>query len=70
MVAIDGSKFKAVNSSVRNFTQTKLQKRIREIEEETEIERCVDELDRTDEQEANAKKSVAREVEDSEAPRD
>ena len=32
LVAIDGSKFKAVNNRDRNFTQAKLQRRMAEIE--------------------------------------
>jgi transposase len=32
-VAIDGSKFKAVNNRDKNFTQAKLQRRIKELEE-------------------------------------
>jgi len=36
LVAIDGSKFKAVNSKKRNFNQQKLKKKIKEIEEKIE----------------------------------
>ena len=36
IVAIDGSKFKAVNAHDRNFTQAKLDKRLREIEQSIE----------------------------------
>ena len=32
MVAVDGSKFKAVNSSDQNFTQAKIKRRIQEAE--------------------------------------
>ena len=53
LVAIDGSKFKAVNSGDQNFSGAKLQKRIKEIEEK--IERYLDDLDRADEQEGEAK---------------
>ncbi len=53
LVAIDGSKFKAVNSSDRNFSQTKLEKRIKEIEEK--VEKYLADLDRADEQEGEAK---------------
>ena len=38
IVAIDGSKFKAVNNRDRNFTPRKLQQRMEQIEES--IERC------------------------------
>jgi transposase len=53
LIAIDGSKFKAVNSSDRNFSEKKLQKKIKEIEEK--IEKYLNDLDRADEQEAEAK---------------
>src|SRR6266705_3019683 len=36
LIAIDGSKLKAVNSSDRNFSEKKLQKKIKEIEEKIE----------------------------------
>jgi len=36
LVAIDGSKFKALNSKKRNFNQQKLKKKIKEIEEKIE----------------------------------
>jgi len=43
-VAIDGSKFKAVNNQDRNFTKNKLEGRVEQIEES--IKRYMDELDR------------------------
>ncbi|MEM9359697.1 MAG: transposase, partial [Pseudomonadota bacterium] len=46
-VAIDGSKFKAVNAKAKNFTREKLRKRFREIDER--IQRYLSELDRSDE---------------------
>lgn len=49
IVAIDGSKFKAVNSSDRNFTDTKLKRRMAEIE--ANIGRYLTELDTADRQE-------------------
>jgi transposase len=49
VVAIDGSKFKAVNHRDRNFTQAKLQRRIQEIE--NNIARYLAELDTADRQE-------------------
>ena len=55
LVAIDGSKFKAVNSSDRNFSERKLQKKIKEIEEK--IEKYLADLDWGDEQEAEAKEA-------------
>lgn len=45
-VAIDGSKFKAVNAKAKNFTREKLRKRFREIDER--IARYLSELDRAD----------------------
>jgi transposase len=59
VVAIDGSKFKAVNSSDRNFTSAKLKRRMEEIE--ANINRYLAELDTADRQEpAAAKSRVAR----------
>lgn len=46
VVAIDGSKFNAVNSRERNYTQGKLDRREREIE--TNIQRYLDALDTAD----------------------
>ncbi len=48
-VAIDGSKFKAVNNRDRNFTSAKLQRRMEEIE--SSISRYLSELDTADRQE-------------------
>ena len=47
-VAIDGSKFKAVNNRDKNYTQRKLQARIEQVEES--IARYMEELDRADRQ--------------------
>jgi transposase len=47
-VAIDGSKFKAVNSRDRNFTKTKVAKRLEQIE--ASIERYLSELETADRQ--------------------
>ena len=33
LVAVDGSKFKAVNSGQRNFSQKKLERRLKEIDQ-------------------------------------
>ena len=49
LVAIDGSKFKAVNNRDRNFTSAKLQRRMEEIE--SSINRYLTELDTADRQE-------------------
>lgn len=47
IVAIDGSKFKAVNAKTRNFTREKLRRRLGEID--VLIDRYLVELDRADE---------------------
>jgi len=52
VVAIDGSKFKAVNSSDRNFTNAKLKRRMEEIE--ANISRYLIELDTADRHEPAA----------------
>ncbi|WP_230969588.1 IS1182 family transposase [Nitrogeniibacter aestuarii] len=49
VVAIDGSKFKAVNNRDRNFTSAKLQRRMNEIE--ASIERYLAEMDTADRRE-------------------
>jgi len=49
LVAIDGSKFKAVNNRDRNFTSAKLERRMEEIE--SSINRYLAELDTADRQE-------------------
>jgi chromosome segregation ATPase len=48
LVAIDGSKFKAVNNRDRNFTRAKLQRRMEEIE--SSINRYLTDLDTADRQ--------------------
>jgi hypothetical protein len=48
-VAIDGSKFKAVNARDRNFTAAKMKRRMAQIEES--VERYLDQLDSADRQE-------------------
>jgi transposase len=55
VIAIDGSKFKAVNSSDRNFTDAKLKRRMEEIE--SNISRYLAELDTADRQEPAAAES-------------
>jgi transposase len=49
LVAVDGSKFKAVNSGQRHFSQKKLEKRLKETDKK--VERYLDEMDRADKQE-------------------
>ncbi len=46
MVAIDGSKFKAVNNRDKNFTERKLKARMQQLEES--IARYLADLDRAD----------------------
>ncbi|QKZ04182.1 IS1182 family transposase [Pseudomonas eucalypticola] len=59
LVAIDGSKFKAVNNRDRNFTSAKLQRRMEEIE--SSINRYLTALDQADRQEpAAAQPKAAR----------
>tara|TARA_B100000315_G_scaffold222010_1_gene225794 strand:+ start:377 stop:1819 length:1443 start_codon:yes stop_codon:yes gene_type:complete len=48
-VAIDGSKFKAVNNRDRNFTKAKMARRMKQIEES--VERYLNQLDSADRQE-------------------
>jgi len=52
MVAIDGSKFKAVNNRDKNFTPHKLQARRQQLE--ASIARYLDDLDRADREPTNA----------------
>jgi transposase len=62
VVAIDGSKFKAVNSSDRNFTNAKLKRRMEEIE--ANISRYLAELDTADRQEPAAAQSRSARLEE------
>ena len=48
-VAIDGSKFKAVNNRDKNFTRAKMERRMRQIEES--VARYLQQLDSADRQE-------------------
>ena len=50
LVAIDGSKFGAVNSPKRNFTEKKLRRMIKEID--AKIDQYLKQLDQQDKQEA------------------
>jgi len=60
LVAIDGSKFKAVNSKQRNFTQRKLKKQVNELDRK--IEQYLAELDEADEEEKGVHKPGAEEL--------
>ena len=57
-VAIDGSKFKAVNSRDRNATRGKMERRRKEIEKS--IERYLHELDTADRQEPSAARTTKK----------
>jgi len=59
-VAIDGSKFRAVNSKGRNFTQRKLERQIKGLDEK--IDKYLEELDEADEEEKDVAKPTAEEL--------
>lgn len=60
LVAIDSSKFKAVNSKKRNFNQDKLKKRLKEIDEK--IEKYLKELEENDSIEADVTSTNAEKL--------
>jgi hypothetical protein len=60
LLAIDSSKFRAVNSKKRNSNRAKLEKRIREIEET--IEEYLKELEANDKREASVETRKAEEL--------
>jgi transposase len=62
LVAIDGSKFKAVNNRDRNFTSAKLQRRMAEIE--SSIQRYLTELETADRQEPEIARAKAGRLHD------
>jgi transposase len=62
LVAIDGSKFKAVNNRDRNFTSAKLQRRMEEIE--SSVNRYLVDLDTADRQEPAVAKIKRERLED------
>jgi transposase len=62
LVAIDGSKFKAVNRRDRNFTKKKLEHTIRKLDED--IDRYLDEMDEADAEEPDEKKLTAEELQE------
>ncbi len=61
-VAIDGSKFKAVNNRDRNFTKAKLQRRLQQIDES--IERYLSQIASADRHEAAVAKDKTQRLED------
>lgn len=62
LVAIDGSKFKAVNRRDRNFTKKQLKRTIQKLDED--IDRYLDEMDEADEEELEEKKLTAEELQE------
>lgn len=62
LVAIDGSKFKAVNSRERNFTKRKLKALAKRVD--SKIERYLQELDENDAQETDSKKLTKEELQE------
>jgi transposase len=62
LVAIDGSKFKAVNRRDRNFTKKQLERTIRKLDED--IDRYLDEMDEADAEEPEEKKLTAEELQE------
>jgi transposase len=58
-VAIDGSKFKAVNARDRNFTRAKMKRRLEQIEES--VERYLHQLDSADRQEPSLARTMRTE---------
>ena len=61
LVAVDGSKFKAVNNSKRNFTKARLQKTLKRIDEK--IEGYLNELDECDSKGPSPKRYSVAELE-------
>ena len=62
LVAIDGSKFKAVNNRDRNFTSAKLKRRMEEIE--ASVNRYLTDLDTADRQEPTVAKARTERLQD------
>ena len=60
VVAIDGSKFKAVNSKKRNFNEDKLIKKLKDIEEK--IEGYLQELEKNDNEESSISQPDVKEI--------
>jgi len=62
LVAIDGSKFKAVNNRDKNFTRAKMKRRLEQIEES--IERYLGQLDSADREESSVAETKASRLQD------
>ena len=60
LVAVDGSKFKAVNSGQKNFSAKKLEQRLKEIDQK--VERYLDEMEHADQQEKSPEKMSGAEL--------
>lgn len=60
IIAIDGSKFRAVNSKKRNFNDKKFKRSIKEIEDK--IDKYLDELDENDRQEEGVKRPSKEDI--------
>lgn len=60
LVAIDGSKFKAVNNKGRNFTDRRLKRAMKDVEKK--IDAYLDELDENDANEPDERKLTAEEL--------
>jgi transposase len=60
LVAIDGSKFKAVNNKSRNFTDRRLKRAMKDIEKK--IDAYLDEMDENDAQEPEERKLTSEEL--------
>src|SRR5690242_646769 len=60
VVAVDGSKFKAVNSGQKNFSAKKLEQRLKEIDQK--VERYLDEMERGDQHDQSPEKMSAAEL--------
>ena len=60
-VAIDGSKFKAVNNRDRNFTRAKLKRRLEDIDKS--IDRCLAQIESADRLETSIAKSKTEKLE-------
>lgn len=61
LIAVDGSKFRAVNSKDHNYTVSKLNKRIKWIDED--VSKYITELDKYDDEEKNASEYSREELE-------
>jgi transposase len=60
LVAVDGSKFKAVNSGKKNFSQRRLEERLKEID--NKVERYLEEMDRADQRDESRSQITAGEL--------